>query len=391
MPNKADLENPGYTPSRADLEEVLSWLLESDETTSKLAERALFRAGLPAAKAAIAMRPAGNGVGRIRIYRLVGRIAQNQPDRALLDALVEGLADEAKEVQRSAIVALGKLPRASLQGLPFETRLLEMLVDAQGPERRALIEALGKVGGADADDALAKLDPDTDFERQLLEKARLCLMRQLERVSDTDRVNFDVALEDRFTLSLGFRRGLGRIVTEQLRPELRAELDGPTRARVRHFRGPLSACFRSRSLLGPAIELPIERADDDSEQIDRILDVLTCEQVVRLLERLSSTRPRLRFSLSGEGHRRAFLWALSERLHNVTTRLSANPRGALWEVKIELTESRSHLPRTQSLRRPTLHLSHSRDKRRVTPDDRSGTGPRLGCPRGRRHLGSLRR
>jgi hypothetical protein len=338
MPNKADLENPGYTPSRSELDEVLSSLVGADEATSKLAERALGRSGLPAAHAAIARLPRETKAGKIRLYRLVGRVAQTHPDRTLLESLVEGLADEANEVQRSAVVTLGKLSRANLQGLGVETKMLALLVVAEGPERRALIEALGKIGGSAADEALARIDPDTDFERQLLDKARLCLMRHLEQVSETDRVNFDVPLEDRFTLSVGFRRGLGRIVMEQLRPELRAEPDGPTRARVRNFRGPLSTCFRSRSALGAAIELPVERADSDSDQIDRILDVLTCEQVVRLLERLSSARPRLRFSLSGEGHRRAFLWALSERLHNVTTRLSANPRGALWEVKIELTD-----------------------------------------------------
>jgi SAM-dependent methyltransferase len=233
-------------------------------------------------------------------------------------------------------VALGKLPRERVRGFPVEARFLELLPGAAGPERRALIEALGKLGGSDAADAITSIVPETDFEMQLLDKAKLCLERYREQSTETDKVHLDVPLDEPFTLSLSFRRGLSRIVAAQLSPDIRTEPDSPTRLRVRNFRGTFAQVLRSRSVLVPAIELPVERATSDTEQVSRIVDVLTCEKVLRVLERLTSGRPRLRFAVLGEGHRRAFLWALSERLHHATSRISANPNHAHWEVRIDV-------------------------------------------------------
>jgi len=336
MPSSLPLEDPGYTPGRADLPLVLKVLLGTDEAQSKLAERALVRSGLPAAEVAIAQFADTPPAAKCRIIRVVGRVVQTNKHDDLLEALFDCIEDPAPEVQRAGIVALGKLSREAIHALPVEQRFVELLPNAAGPERRALIEALGKIGGEAAASALAEVSCESDFERQLLDKARLCLSRNTERIAESDSVRFDVPLEEAFTLSLSFRKGLGRIVAEQLSPVIRADADGPTRLRVRHFRGALSETLRSRSLLAPAIELPLERASSDTEQINRIVELLTCERVTRMLERLSTARPRIRFSLAGEGHRRAFLWALSERLHACTTRLSANPKSAIWEVKIDL-------------------------------------------------------
>jgi hypothetical protein len=338
MRNDVALEDPGFTPGRAELEWVFEVYLDSDERLAKLAERALLRSGLPAASAAMSMLERLSPAAKCRIHRFVGRVEQNQHNEDHIESLLSGLEDPAAEVQRAAIVALGKQPREHLRSFPVEARLLELLSDAKAPERRALVEALGKIGSKASADALDNVNCETEFEFQQLQKARLSLARFREQISEHDTVLFDVPLEEPFTLSLNFRSGLSRIVADQLRPELRAEPDGPTRLRVRHFRGPLSQCFRSRSMLEPSIELPLERADSESAQLDRIVELITCERIVRLLERLSSTRPRLRFTVAGEGHRRAYLWALSERLHAATNRLSANPKSALWEVRIELGE-----------------------------------------------------
>jgi hypothetical protein len=337
MPNSLPLDHPGYTPGRTELNAVLAVFFGSDEAQSKLAERALVRSGLPAAQAALAQRKDLSPTARCRVYRLVGRVAQTNPHDDFVEGLLTALEDPTAEVQRAGIVALGKLPREHLHTFPVEARFLELLPNAAGPERRALIEALGKVGGVEAANVLNVLDGESDFEKQQLDKARLCLERFREHVSDSDRVNFDEPLEEAFTLTLGFRRGLSRIVQSQLGSLFRVEQDGPTRLRVRNFWGPLNQLFRSRSLLSVAIELPLERAPSDTEQINRIVEVLTCEKVLRLFERLSTGRPRLRFTILGEGHRRAFLWALSERLHAVTSRVTANPNHAHWEVRIELS------------------------------------------------------
>lgn len=337
MPNNPPLSHPGYTPGRAELDAVLEVLFGPDEEQSKLAERALIRSGLPAAEAALGRLKTLPPDARCRVHRLVGRVAQNHPKDDLVEGLLSALEDETASVQRAGIVALGKLPRERLHPFPVEARFLEMLPKADGPERRALIEALGKIGGLDAANALNIVEGQSDFEKQLLDRARLSLERFRELVTENDRVDFELPLEEAFTLSLGFRSGLSRIVAAQLSPLFRVEEDGPTRLRLRNFWGPLHHVLRARSVLSIAIELPLERATTDSEQINRIVELITCDKVLRLFERLSSGKPRIRFAIAGDGHRRAFLWALSERLHAVTTRLSANPNQSHWEVRIDLS------------------------------------------------------
>jgi hypothetical protein len=316
---------------------VLDILLGSDEEQSKLAERALIRSGLPAAIATLNRLKTLTPEAKCRAHRLLGRITQSFPKADLIEGLISALEDPDFAVQRAGIVALGKLNREHLRAFPIEARLIEMFPLAAGPERRAIIETLGKIGGVIAANTLNTVEGESDFEKQLLDKARLCLERFREQVTDADRVNLDVPLEERFTLSLGFRRGLSRIVAGQLSPLFRVEEDGPTHLRLRNFWGPLNQVFRSRSVLSVAIELPLERAASDHEQINRIVELITCEKLLRLFERLSIGKPRLRFAMVGEGHRRAFLWALSERLTATTTRLSANPNQSHWEVRIDLS------------------------------------------------------
>lgn len=336
MPSSPPLDDPGYTPSRADLAAVLELYCGNDEQQSKRAERALLRSGIPAANLALSTQSALAPAIRGRLYRLVGRVAQAARHKPLVDAVFEALGDSAPEVQRAAIVALGKFPSDLTASLPLEARLLELLPTAAGPEQRALIEALGKVGAIAATEALGRLTVNSEYEQGLLDKAKVLLARNTETLDESDEVDFDVPLGEPYTLSLSFRSGLGRIVAGQLGAQLRAEPDGLARLRLRHFRGPLATTLKARSMLAPAIELPLERGLSDEDQVARIVELLCCERITGLLERLSSAKPRLRFSVTGEGHRRALLWSLSERLQKTTTRILAHPRAALWEARLEL-------------------------------------------------------
>ncbi|MGE5785980.1 MAG: TRM11 family SAM-dependent methyltransferase, partial [Myxococcales bacterium] len=93
--------------------------------------------------------------------------------------------------------------------------------------------------------------------------------------------------------------------------------------------------FRVRSMLAPALVLSLERPPRDADWAEQIATSLCQPHVLQALERLTSTRPRLRVSFPKEGHQRSLLWAISELVAAKTDRVLVNPKAALWEVQIE--------------------------------------------------------
>jgi len=335
MPNSSDLSDPGYTPSRKDLATVLDWLLSGDEATAKLAERALVRAGMTSIELGVERRVAANAEQRVRLARLFGRLAQGISDARLDEALLAMLTDPQARVARVAAVAIGKLPQARAQQFGAEAALTEQLARHTGAERRAIIEALGKIGGGAALTVLGNIVAESELETQLLERARMRLGRAQVAKSDADTILLDVALARPCTVALFHRRGLSEIIGRQLRGLGNTVVTGQDCRLLHHYAGSIARLLQARSLLVPAIVVEIVRPRDESSWATAVVDAITQNWVLDLLERTTSTRPRLRFTLPREGHQRALLWGISEQLAQRTSRIDANPKAALWEVQLE--------------------------------------------------------
>ena len=335
MPNRAILDDPGYTPSRKELGMVFDWLLGGDEPTSKAAERALVSAGATAIEPALGRLEAAQGEERVRLARFLGRLAQTNDDVRLSAQLLGLLGDSESKVIRAAAVAIGKLPPDVARRLGAEAALLEGLPLQRGAERRAFIESLGKVGGEPALEALSALDAEGDIEAQLLQRAKLRLGRATVELTDGDSVRLDVEVGHPCNVAVLHRRGLSEIVAQQLRKIGPTVAVGTDVRLLRDYRGSLSRLFDARSMLVPAVVLELERPRDVAAWADVIVEALCQNFVLDLLERSSSTKPRLRFVLPKEGHQRALLWEISERLAARTDRVQAHPRAALWEIEVD--------------------------------------------------------
>src|SRR4051812_44209526 len=138
------LREPGYTPPRAALPELLAELAASELEAAPL-ERALARSG------ALVVEPllvalASCSSGRPRLLALAARLAsglEEAPAReALLAALLTELDASEQESRKWAARALGKLGEVSA-----EAPLLAALASAQGPLLKSLIDALAQLGG----------------------------------------------------------------------------------------------------------------------------------------------------------------------------------------------------------------------------------------------------
>ncbi len=335
MPSSEVLTDPGYTPSRQELGTVFDWLMDGDDATTKLAERALVSAGSTTIDVAVERQKQANPEQRWRLARFLGRLAQGTSDPRLDEVLLQLLCDPVARVARIAAVAIGKLPPQRAAQFRAEAALLGQLTRHGGAERRAIIEALGKIGGAAAKAILANAVPDGDIEAQLLERARMRLGRASVALDDSDTVLLDRALERPCTIALLHRRGLSEIVRRQLLPVGPSVSDGPESRLLHAYTGSLLRLFLARSMLVPAIVVELVRPRDEALWAKVVVDAIGQDWVLDVLERATSTCPRLRFVLPQEGHQRALLWRISEQLAQHTTRVQANPKAALWEVQLD--------------------------------------------------------
>lgn len=335
MPSRSDLDDPGYTPSRRDLTTVFDWLLDGDDSTAKLAERALLSSGSLVISQATERLERATAPQRTRLVRLMGRLAQALEEPSLGRLLLGCLNDPEPRVARVAVVAVGKLRAGFAQTIGAESALIDRLDGFDGAERRAVIEALGKIGGGPSKQALARIEAEGQTDVALLARAKLRLGRTETVIADTDCVRLEVPLQLPMTVAALHRRGLSEIVGQQLAGLGVSAADTAERRCLVEYDGTLLDLFRSRSMLVPAIVLDFDRPNDAALWPQAVAEVLCQEPIIELLERMTSVRPRLRFSIPSEGHQRAFLWQVSELLSRRTDRLEANPKAALWEIQIE--------------------------------------------------------
>src|SRR5262249_29985707 len=129
-------------------------------------------------------------------------------------------------------------------------------------ERRALCEALGKVGGERSLALLSELDASEVELARLAERARLILTRNAAR-AEVATIRLEHALPRAERVWLRCRPGLGEILADEARvliesEQIQIEDDG---VRLRHA-GTFGDLLRLRTALDCGIELPI---DDDPQ------------------------------------------------------------------------------------------------------------------------------
>jgi predicted RNA methylase len=314
--------DPGYTPKVAELALFVAALSEASDDDATVVERALARAGAAALDPVVAALGSVEARARARLVSVLGRLG----DARAAGPLRGALRDPTPLVVRRAASALGRLEPDD----ESELALLASLPAAALPERRAIVEALGKIGGVSAAKALDAL-PRSDAElARRIENALTLLTRRGQRELEST-ILVDRSLGAPLAVLASCRFGLAELLLSELAPI------GPAR-RVSAgvvevtFGGSLAELFRARTALEWGVRLPLPRG---AELSTSIAEAIVTADARRVLSAWTRGTPRFRLEFVGGGHRRSEAWAVARAVRRLTAELVNDPRNPSWSVVVE--------------------------------------------------------
>ncbi|MCS6914637.1 MAG: HEAT repeat domain-containing protein [Myxococcales bacterium] len=320
---RAALREPWFTPRAADAPALLA-LLDGDQADDRVAAgRALGRL-LSAAPLILSRAEEAPPRLRCRLTAVVGQLAAREAPgaRALLVRL---LSDADHRTRRSAAMALGRLP-----GQDTEDALLEACKHETEPTvQRALVAALGKIGGPRSQALLAGLQTDDPILRRIVDRALLMVTRTVERPTPAC-LRLDRAPPRPLTVLARCRGGLEEVLADELAPLAQVLSSGPGEVRILLGRPPADL-LRARTLL--TIGFPLEIADA-TDRAAAIAQALLAPAAREILYTFTDGPIRFRLAWCEGGHRRAETWRCAKLVAEADARLRNDPTGSLWEVRV---------------------------------------------------------
>ena len=308
------LRDPGWTPGRKDVKPLLEALRETNDDDAD----AIVRALEGVAPAAAVLGALGAGKTRHRFVALLGRIAKRDP--SAVPPLAAELASDDPQSRKSAARALGKLQNAQI-----EDPLLEALARESRPEvKRAIVEALGRVGGEKSRAALAALGGDEEaLTKTMRARARLMLERTLDRgAGDVDRI----VVPHQATVVLRCREGLEDLLRTELGERAFSPGAGMVRAPLRRGADELQA-----SRLWTSVTIPIAEGTYEGDVAEAIASRIRDAKDVLLP--WTGGRFRFRLGFRDAGHRRAVVFRVAELLADEAW-LRNDPKESPWEIEV---------------------------------------------------------
>ncbi len=366
------LADPGFSPRRADVPELLR-LLAAEEPVARQAERALSRLGAAVHAPVLDDFRGAAPPLRGRLLRLIGRLARGGAGGELSQVLVLALADADAKTRRNAIIALGKLEPA----LALEPLLHAWDGDPPLEQRRSIADALGKLGDERALERLRSFASSDPELVRITREAILKIERSLGRDNRAE-VAADTVFPFPVTVRFHCRRGIEPILSDEvgaLVREARGQKPSSGAACVELVTtGPLARLQAPRTALHFGLLLPAQSATPDLEAA--VVEVLTSEQASSLLRTLTRGSIRYRLEWAEGGHRRALTFRVAEAVARIRPELVNDPSRAPWHavvhtrprgVQVELVphglpdarfEYRRHMPPAAS--HPTLAAALAR-------------------------------
>ncbi|MDC0718265.1 HEAT repeat domain-containing protein [Nannocystis bainbridge] len=339
----------GYTPGRADMRDVVE-LLGDDEDLAVHVERALLRAGAAAAPALLRRLPGAEPPLRPRLVRVLGRLPA---DPAIDMSLKTCLEDHDPKTRRNAIGALGKRG-----GEGVATALLTCArAETSLPHLRSLVEALGKVGDADALAWLDRLEADDPELQRLTARARLMLGRSLGRGEVDSAIDLEAVAPAPRPLVLGCRPGLETLLAEALGAAFAPRVVAPGRVTAT-LRGPLRELLAVR--LWTEVGLPLPPLSAGTDLSAAVAALLTGPEARLVFGTYTKGQVRYRLAWARGGHRRALVWQVAAAAAALWPELVNDPRETTWEVVVDdagLLVRAELRPRRWSAERPPADLT----------------------------------
>lgn len=342
--------DPGFTPGVRDVAALLELCRECADN-EKLGVTALGRGdhGVARKLCEVATEAATEAVTeavteadaaqRVVVVRSLARICARIEVEGFVDVLARALKDPEPRVVREAARALGKLP--GVDGAIFEQTLISVCTHAQLPERRAAVDALGKLGGARALQALCALDVDDRDLRRRMSKAITLLERRARR-TDSCAVVENRALSRAHSVLLRCREGTATWVAQQAQAYVGSAADD-IHVRDPHtvqlgWSGTLGELWSVRMAMDVALAFPLPAG---AELSARIVEGLTNPHLVAALTSWTDGPPRFRLAFVQRGAGRAVVWRVAAALREVSSPLHNDSREVSWTI--EADESKGQL------------------------------------------------
>jgi predicted RNA methylase/HEAT repeat protein len=327
------IDDPGFTPRAGDVPALLDLYARGGDTADA-AERALLRAGEEAGRQAEVRAREDAAEERWRWVRLLGRLAAARPEGELVERLAAHLGDEDARARRLAASALGRV-----RTQPAEVALAAALTAESVPEvRAAIVEALGKVGGERALEALEATAPEGERGGETLGRARLRITRTLGR-SEPSRFLAGRGATRPTPVVLRCRGGLKRLLAGELDPRFAPRVPEGEEGRVEAtLTGAPDELLRARTMLSLGFPLPARRLPDASpEALARALaDALASDEAAALLRHFTEGPIRYRIAWAGGGKRRAVVWRTAQEVAERRPELVNDPSGSTWEAEVRV-------------------------------------------------------
>lgn len=323
----------GFTPGVADLPRLLQlWGDAPDRGVSRDVVKGLSRAGAAVARDLLDRFNEASGVERAMRLQVATAIAARESVPQLLAVTERGLVDAEPRVVRQAVRAVGKLAEALAS--QFESELIRIATEAATPERRAAVEALGRVGGESARGVLASMRAeDPDLARRVTQATTL-LDRRLRRAS-AGFVVLDQRLPATTRVRLRCRRGLADAMLAQLRsllgPAATFYPDGRTAVEF-DWDGTLGALYQIRCALDVAVVFDLPRT---AEPDPRVVVGLTAPPLVAALSAWTRGPVRFRLGWVEGGPQRARVWRVAAQLEAADAPLRNDSRSVAWSIEVD--------------------------------------------------------
>ncbi len=335
--------SPSFTPRVRDCDAVIDLLLRGKATEAAVTV-ALLRVGKPAILALQAVLSRPGVAQRAELVSILGRLVVDTKADPL--PLVTLLDDADRKVARAAVISLGKLPLP--EPLVEEELLRRWPTWTAAPDRRALAETLGKIGGA----ASLRLLESAEAEPGSVLSTALALARQRlsrtairgQQVSESQRIVSTVALGQTWPIVLTVRAGLESLLLDEL-AELSVQprhversdtLSEPSRIAIPWSKS-LAELWRLRTFSSLAFALPSLAFDLDDIRLPRAVAAALGEPPVQtLLSSLTVGDVRYRLELAGTGPRRALMRELVTAIAEKVPSLTNDSMDSPWQLELRL-------------------------------------------------------
>lgn len=318
------LEDPGYTPGRRDVTGLLALLPDAPEAMVPRIERALLEQPAESAARLPAALQAATG-DRTRLVHALGRlcVAEAAPWGAL-----HALLDDADPAVVKA--AVGALAQSTA---PDTGAALLALWDRLGDRAplRAVVRALGRVGGRDAAARLATLDDDDPRVGDELSRARLMLDRRSHR-EDVSEIDGTARAPRPLVVNIECQSSLAHICAMEFTDAFIPKVLAPDRVQVT-LRGPLDELARCRVMRRFSFPLSHRTGEDP---VQSTVDALCGDEAQAILR--AFTRGTVRYRVEWAGRRtagRSGLWQVAGEVQKRVPAMVNDSRDPTWEVAVD--------------------------------------------------------